>query len=79
MLDTFGTTRTLSSPRLHAINNQQSTMTFAENKVYFTVADHHEVEADHDGGVTTGATTDQGHQHDSDGADWHHDDDDAFH
>lgn len=33
----FGTTRTLSSPRLHAINNQQAVMTFAENEVYFTI------------------------------------------
>lgn len=32
----FGTTRTLSSPRLHAINNQQSVLTFAENRVFFT-------------------------------------------
>ncbi len=32
----FGTTRTLSSPRLHAINNQQSVLTFAENRIFFT-------------------------------------------
>ena len=38
LVQQFGTTRTLSSPRLHAINNQQSTMTFAENKVYFQVS-----------------------------------------
>lgn len=37
LLSAFGTTRTLSSPRLHAINNQQSTMTFATNHVYFTL------------------------------------------
>lgn len=35
LAQTFGTTRTLSSPRLHAINNQQSVLTFAENHVYF--------------------------------------------
>lgn len=29
----FGTTRTLSSPRLHAINNQPSVLTFAQNRV----------------------------------------------
>ena len=29
----FGTTRTLSSPRLHAINNQQAVLTFAQNRV----------------------------------------------
>jgi general secretion pathway protein D len=37
LLEAFGTVRTLSSPRLHAINNQQSTMTFAKNQVYFTI------------------------------------------
>ncbi len=31
----FGTTRTLSSPRVHAINNQQAVLTFAKNQVYF--------------------------------------------
>ncbi|MET0156072.1 MAG: hypothetical protein ABW189_08235 [Rickettsiales bacterium] len=33
----FGTSRTLSSPRLHAMNNQQAVLTFAENFVYFTI------------------------------------------
>ncbi len=32
----FGTTRTLSSPRLHAINNQASVLTFAQNRIFFT-------------------------------------------
>lgn len=31
----FGTTRTLSSPRLSAINNQQAVLTFAQNVVFF--------------------------------------------
>ncbi len=35
LVENFGTTRTLSSPRLHAINNQQAVLTFAENFVYF--------------------------------------------
>lgn len=35
MTQTFGTTRTLSSPRLSAINNQQAVLTFARNAVYF--------------------------------------------
>lgn len=35
LVEDFGTTRTLSSPRLHAINNQQAVLTFAENFVYF--------------------------------------------
>ncbi|MDE3017241.1 MAG: hypothetical protein KGI29_10060, partial [Pseudomonadota bacterium] len=33
----FGATRTLSSPRLHAINNQEAVMTFAENQIYFSL------------------------------------------
>ncbi|MBI1275592.1 hypothetical protein GC177_06435 [bacterium] len=35
LVEQFGETRTLSSPRLHAMNNQQAVMTFAENRVYF--------------------------------------------
>lgn len=37
LTEEFGTTRTLSSPRLHAINNQQAVLTFAENRVYFQI------------------------------------------
>ena len=33
----FGSTRTLSSPRLHAINNQQAVLTFAENQNFFEI------------------------------------------
>lgn len=35
MTQRFGTTRTLSSPRLSAINNQQAVLTFARNEVFF--------------------------------------------
>ncbi len=38
LLDEFGTTRSLSSPRLNAMNNQQAVLTFAENVVYFKVS-----------------------------------------
>lgn len=37
LTETFGTTRTLSSPRLHAMNNQQAVLTFAQNLVYFDI------------------------------------------
>lgn len=47
----FGTTRTLSSPRLHAMNNQQAVLTFAENTVYF------EIEVDQESNATVGGTT----------------------
>ncbi len=36
-IESFGTTRTLSSPRITALNNQQSVLTFTQNKVYFEV------------------------------------------
>lgn len=35
LTERFGTTRTLSSPRLNAINNQQAVLTFARNEVFF--------------------------------------------
>ena len=35
LTERFGTTRTLSSPRLSAINNQQAVLTFAQNQIYF--------------------------------------------
>ena len=37
MLDEFGTTRALSSPRLNAVNNQQAVLSFVENYIYFKV------------------------------------------
>lgn len=35
LTERFGTTRTLSSPRLSAINNQQAILTFARNEVFY--------------------------------------------
>lgn len=37
LLEQFGTSRTLSSPRIHAANNQQAVLTFAQNEVYFEI------------------------------------------
>ncbi len=37
LLDSFGTTKVLSSPRLTTLNNQTAVMKVVENKVYFTV------------------------------------------
>ncbi|MFO0388764.1 MAG: hypothetical protein ACK502_03475 [Alphaproteobacteria bacterium] len=53
LTQTFGTTRTLSSPRLHAINNQQSVLTFAENIVYF------ELQIDRDTSTSTSGPSTQ--------------------
>jgi len=36
-LETFGTTKTLSSPRIHAINNQEAKLEFTNTLVYFSV------------------------------------------
>lgn len=38
MIEEFGTTRTLSNPRLTVGNNQQAVMTFAKSQPYFTVS-----------------------------------------
>ncbi len=37
LTEQFGTSRTLSSPRLTAMNNQQAVLTFAKNQVYFEI------------------------------------------
>lgn len=37
MIESFGTTRTLSSPRITAINNQQAVLSFTTERVYFEV------------------------------------------
>ena len=37
MAEIFGTTRTISSPRLLVMNNQQAILSFAQNETYFTV------------------------------------------
>ena len=50
LAEKFGTARTISSPRLHAINNQQAALTFAENDVYFTIDIEREEEESDDGG-----------------------------
>lgn len=36
-MEAFGVTRTISSPRINATNNQQAVMTFAKNQIYFKV------------------------------------------
>lgn len=37
LLSAFGTTKTISSPRLNIVNNQQAVLSFAQNSVYFEV------------------------------------------
>lgn len=50
-IESFGTTRTLSSPRITALNNQQSILTFTKNQVYF------EVDVDNTSTTTDGGGT----------------------
>lgn len=51
LVQRFGTTRTLSSPRLHAINNQEAVLTFAQNQVYY------ELDVDQNETSTSGGTS----------------------
>lgn len=44
LVQIFGTTRTISSPRIMSLNNQQSVFTFARNEIYFTVSIEEETE-----------------------------------
>ncbi|EKV25920.1 type II and III secretion system protein [Caenispirillum salinarum AK4] len=46
MVDEFGTTRTLSSPRLTVLNNHNAILKVAENEVYFTIEIDREVNED---------------------------------
>ena len=48
----FGTTRTLSSPRVLILNNQQSVLTFARNEIYFNIEIETTTEDDGSGETT---------------------------
>ena len=39
LTDQFGITRTLSSPRIQAMNNQEAVLSFVTNQVYFTISE----------------------------------------
>jgi general secretion pathway protein D len=54
----FGITRTISSPRLNAMNNQQSVLSFAENTVYFELQVEEETDEAEGGASTTTLTVD---------------------
>jgi MSHA type pilus biogenesis protein MshL len=58
LTQTFGAAHTLSSPRLHAINNQQAVLTFAENRIFFEVKIQKEPDkTNSDGSTEKGATS----------------------
>lgn len=54
-LETFGTTRTIASPRLHAINNQSASLNFGDTIVYFDIDTNQDVTTTADS--TTNNTT----------------------
>lgn len=59
LLNEFGTTRALSSPRLNAVNNQQAVLSFVENIKYFEVKiTTTDAVLDDNGNVTTAAKVD---------------------
>jgi len=53
LAEVFGTTRTLSSPRIMALNNQAAVLTFVRNKIYFDIELEEEEEEDDSGTTTT--------------------------
>ena len=57
MLEEFGTTRTLSSPRVTAVNNQQALLSFSENEVYFNVTYDETTTTGDNAGSTTSITS----------------------
>jgi len=54
-LENFGTTRTLQNPRINAINNQPSLITFANNRVYFKTSVSYTGQQQASGGSLTNA------------------------
>ena len=58
-LDQFGLTKTLSSPRVHAINNQKSELKFISKLIYFNVEKEEEERYETDMTTTTYTSTKQ--------------------
>lgn len=57
LVEAFGTTRTLSSPRLHAMNNEYAVLSFAKNHVFFEMEAEEEERDDNNGGNPTTVIT----------------------
>lgn len=56
-LEKFGTTRTISSPRVHAINNQKATLNFADKLIYFKIDSSSNVTTSSDNSLVNSAIT----------------------
>lgn len=52
-MEEFGTTRTLSNPRLTVVNNQSAVLKVAENEVYFTIDIDREIDEEDNTETTT--------------------------
>lgn len=57
LLEKFGTTKTISSPRIHAINNQKATLNFSDKLVYFSVVNTTTQTTGQSGNVVTNSTS----------------------
>ena len=58
-LDEFGSTKTLSSPRVHAINNQKAELKFVNKLIYFSLEKEEEDNTDNNTTKTTYTATKQ--------------------
>ena len=58
-LDTFGVTKTLSSPRIHAMNNQKAELKFLNKLIYFSIEKEEEENSDTGEKNTTYTSTKQ--------------------
>lgn len=58
-LETFGVTKTLSSPRIHAMNNQKAELKFVNKLIYFSLEKEEEEDNDNNDTKTTYTSTKQ--------------------
>lgn len=58
-LQTFGMTKTISSPRVHAINNQKADLKFISKLIYFSLEKDEEEDTDNNKTTTTYTSTKQ--------------------
>lgn len=58
-LQTFGITKTISSPRVHAINNQKADLKFVSKLVYFSLEKDEEEDSNNNKTITTYTSTKQ--------------------
>lgn len=57
LVQVFGTTRTVSSPRIMALNNQQAVFSYVRNEIYFTIDIEEETASDDTSSASTTKVT----------------------